>query len=122
MLSEMEPSEAAVDDDDALSNWATRTRAGPIRVNWRVQLQISHLPEQKFWLWTPARIEDLGTENLWGHRRRVLAKAPGESYEPGPSKPVWPLQRSAGNPKRRPDDAREMAAMLMPARTNLSYP
>jgi hypothetical protein len=56
-----------MDDADAVTDWATQTGSSPIRV--KVTLDT---PLQKFWLWQPSGLKDIGSEELDGRSREEI--------------------------------------------------
>jgi hypothetical protein len=59
-----------MDEADAITDWATVTGTSPIKV--KVTLST---PIQKFWLWQPSGIKDLGTEELDGRSKDQVWEA-----------------------------------------------
>jgi hypothetical protein len=56
-----------MDDADSVTDWATATGSSPIRV--KVTLDT---PMQKFWLWQPSGLRDIGSEDLDGQSREEI--------------------------------------------------
>jgi hypothetical protein len=70
-IGEMSIEGAIVDDDSPMEDWMSRTGSSVVTVNWRAAAPF--IPSvQKFWLWTPDGIIELGDETFLLHTEGVF--------------------------------------------------
>jgi hypothetical protein len=69
--------DAEMPEEDPVGDWFSRTSSSDWRTNWNLEA-----PTQKFWLWTPRGVQDLGTEVLDGRTPQetwssICSRTPG---------------------------------------------